>query len=58
MPIGSGWTELGQVAPGRRADILVVDGDPTVNVWNARRISTLIVDGNVIDRDSLLKLKK
>ena len=24
-----GWTELGQIAPGRRADILVVDGDPT-----------------------------
>jgi hypothetical protein len=53
-----GWTELGQVTPGRRADLLVVDGDPTVNVWNARRISTLIEDGNVIDRDALLKLKK
>lgn len=53
-----GWTELGQVAPGRRADLLVVDGDPTVNIWNARRISTLIEDGNVIDRDALLKLKK
>ncbi len=49
------WTELGQVAPGRRADVLVVDGDPTVNIWNARRISTLILGGNVIDRESLLK---
>ena len=53
-----GWTELGQVAPGRRADVLVVDGDPTVNIWNARRISTLIEDGNVIDRDGLLKVAK
>ena len=53
-----GWNELGLVAPGRRADILVVDGDPTANVWNARRISTLIEDGNVIDREGLLKLKK
>ncbi len=53
-----GWSELGQVAPGRRADILVVDGNPTVSIWNARRISTLIEDGNVIDRDALLKLKK
>jgi hypothetical protein len=44
-----GWNELGQIAPGRRADILVVDGDPTQNIWNARRISTLIMDGNVID---------
>lgn len=53
-----GWTELGQIAPGRRADILVVDGDPTVNVWNARNISTLIEDGNVIDRRELLRLKR
>jgi hypothetical protein len=52
------WNELGQVAPGRRADILVLDADPTVSIWNARRISTLIVDGNVLDRDGLLNLKK
>jgi adenine deaminase len=52
------WNELGQVAPGRRADILVLDGDPTVSIWNARRISTLILDGNVLDRDGLLNLKK
>jgi len=53
-----GWTELGQIAPNRRADILVIDGDPTLNIWNARHISTLIEDGEVIDRDALLKLKK
>jgi len=53
-----GWAELGQIAPGRRADILVLDADPTANIWNARRISTLIVDGNVIDRDALLHLKR
>ena len=53
-----GWTELGQISPGRRADILVLDGDPTVNIWNVRRISTLILEGNVIDRDALLRLKK
>ena len=53
-----GWNELGQIAPGRRADILVVDADPTENIWNARRITGLIVDGNVMDRDALLNLKK
>lgn len=53
-----GWNELGQIAPGRRADILVLDGDPTVNIWNTRQISTLILDGKVIARDSLLHLKK
>jgi len=52
-----GWNELGLIAPGRRADILVVDGDPTESIWNARRISTLIMDGNVLDRDALLRLK-
>jgi len=51
-----GWNELGQIAPGRRADILVVDGDPTQNVWNARRISGLIMDGNVIDQKKLYQL--
>jgi Amidohydrolase family len=49
------WNELGQIAPGRRADILILDGDPTNNIWNARRISTLLLDGNVIDRESLLR---
>ncbi len=53
-----GWNELGLISPGRRADLLVIDGDPTENIWNARRISTLIMDGNVIDRTALLRLKK
>lgn len=52
-----GWNELGQIAAGRRADILVVDGDPTMNIWNARNISVLIVDGNIVDRPALLHLK-
>lgn len=52
------WNELGQIAPGRRADILVLDGDPTVSIWNVRRISTLIFEGNVLDREGLLNLKK
>ncbi len=53
-----GWNELGLIAPGRRADILVVDADPSANVWNARRISTIILSGEPLDRDSLLHLKR
>jgi hypothetical protein len=53
-----GWNELGQIAPGRRADILIVDADPTANIWNARRISGIVMDGNVLDRDGLLNLKR
>jgi len=52
-----GWSELGQIAPGRRADILVLDADPTAFIWNARRITTLVVDGNLVDREGLLTLK-
>ena len=53
-----GWKELGLIAPGRRADILAVDGDPTTNIWNARRISLIVLNGELIDRDSLLRLRK
>jgi hypothetical protein len=49
-----GWNELGLIAPDRRADILIIDGDPTVNIWNVRRISGLILDGNMVDRERLL----
>jgi Amidohydrolase family len=49
------WTELGQLAAGRRADILILDADPTINIWNARRINSILLEGNQIDRDSLLK---
>jgi hypothetical protein len=53
-----GWNELGMITPGRRGDILILDGDPTQNIWNARRISTIVMDGNLIDRNALLDLKK
>jgi hypothetical protein len=53
-----GWNELGLIAPGRRADILVLDSDPTANIWNARRISAIILDGEPLDRGSLLHPKK
>ncbi|MFZ0339628.1 MAG: amidohydrolase family protein [Terracidiphilus sp.] len=53
-----GWNELGLIAPGRRADILVVDADPTANIWNARRISAIILDGEPLERNALLHLKR
>jgi hypothetical protein len=53
-----GWSELGMVTPGRRADLLVVDQDPTANIWNARRISLIVMDGNLVDRDALLNRKR
>ena len=49
-----GWHELGAVAPGRRADLLVVDGDPTADIRNADRIDDVLLSGVVLDRDRLL----
>lgn len=53
-----GWNELGLIAAGRRADVLVLDADPTVNIWNARRISTMLLEGNIIDREALLHSRR
>jgi hypothetical protein len=52
-----GWTDLGLIAPGRRADIVIVDGDPTVSIWNARRIAGVILEGNLLDRETLLRTR-
>jgi hypothetical protein len=53
-----GWNELGLIAPGRRADILVLDDDPSANVWNARHISAIVLNGEPLDRNSLLHLRR
>ncbi len=50
------WTELGAIEPGRRADILVLDADPTTSVWNLRQFRTLVVNGMVMERDALLRM--
>ncbi len=53
-----GWSELGMIAAGRRADILVVDADPATNIWNAQRISAIVLEGEPLDRNALLNLKR
>ena len=49
------WTELGLVAPGRRADLVLVDADPTKDIRNAARISDVMLSGEWLDRDALLQ---
>jgi imidazolonepropionase-like amidohydrolase len=46
--------ELGTLAPGKRADIVIVEGDPFDFATLADRVLTVHKDGNkVVDRDSL-----
>ena len=51
-----GWHELGLVEAGRRADLLILAADPTVDISNTRKIHSVILDGAVLDRAALLKI--
>lgn len=53
-----GWNELGLIAPGRRADLVILDSDPTLSIWNVRRISAVLLDGAFVDREALLRPRR
>jgi cytosine/adenosine deaminase-related metal-dependent hydrolase len=40
----------GTVAPGKFADLLVVDGNPLTDIRNTRRIHAIVANGRLIDR--------
>lgn len=42
--------EFGTIQPGRRADLLLVDGDPLRNIRDARNVSAVIKEGRVVIR--------
>ncbi|MBI2682305.1 MAG: amidohydrolase family protein [Acidobacteriales bacterium] len=39
--------DLGSIAPGKLADMILVDGDPTQNISDIRKVRTVIKDGVV-----------
>ena len=41
--------ELGSIEPGKLADLILVDGDPTTDISDIRRVVTVIKDGGVYD---------
>lgn len=41
--------ELGTVAPGKLADVILVDGDPTADIRTIRRVVLTVKDGTVYD---------
>jgi imidazolonepropionase-like amidohydrolase len=48
-----GLTDMGTVAPGKRADFVVLDASPLENISNAQRISAVYLGGQAIDRAAL-----
>jgi imidazolonepropionase-like amidohydrolase len=47
--------ELGSITPGKLADMVLLDGDPTANISNVRRVRTVIKDGVVYDPAALYR---
>ena len=40
--------DRGVIAPGRRADLLVVDGDPTEDINALQRVRAVVLAGEVV----------
>jgi imidazolonepropionase-like amidohydrolase len=45
--------ELGTIAPGKLADVVLVDGDPTARISDVRRTRLVVKDGVVYEPDRL-----
>jgi imidazolonepropionase-like amidohydrolase len=44
---------LGTIAPGKRADLVLLDADPRADIANAHRIAAVFTNGRVYDRVAL-----
>ena len=45
--------ELGTLERGKLADLVVLDADPLADLANIRRISLVIKEGRIVDREAL-----
>ncbi len=48
---------LGTIAPGKKADLVLLDADPLQDIAHTRRIRAVVFDGRVLDRTALDRLK-
>jgi hypothetical protein len=47
--------DVGVIAPGRTADLILIDGDPTARIADVRRVVTVIKGGDVYDAGALYR---
>jgi imidazolonepropionase-like amidohydrolase len=48
-------SDLGTLEPGKRADLIVVDGDPLTDIKAIRRVNRVMVEGRWIDIEQFRK---
>ena len=48
--------EIGMIAVGRRADLVLLDADPLTDISQVSRISTVVLGGRLFDREALTGL--
>jgi imidazolonepropionase-like amidohydrolase len=46
--------DLGTIEAGKLADFILVDGDPTQNISDIRKVVTVVKDGKVYDSRAIL----
>jgi imidazolonepropionase-like amidohydrolase len=50
-----GIDDLGVVAPGKLADLLLIDGDPSSSIGDLRKVSMVIQNGAIVVDDGVAK---
>ena len=48
-------SDFGTIKEGMRADLVILDADPTVDIRNTRKIANVIRDGAIVDREAIRK---
>jgi imidazolonepropionase-like amidohydrolase len=43
-----GLSDTGLLAPGKRADLLAVDGNPLLDITDLERVQLVVSNGNVV----------
>ena len=47
---------LGTIAPGKLADLVLLDADPTVDIHNTTKINAVVLDGQLLDQAARQRL--